>query len=269
MRPAFDPEARGGENLSYLDGFWYFRGEVGRGVAPPPEPVKGQAMTRSSRALAAAALVLLLSSPARPDDPALSPRSVTVLDVHRFRPAEGPSSGPAVYYEVVEDPVGPILRSSYRPGMETVTMGIEVPEALRKRVRLLRWRWRVRAFPTGGDECRGGYGDSPASVAAAFKRGFKWYILRFVWSTASPLGAVCDKKRNLFLARDTIVLERGGAAGVWLNEVVDVHQSFLNHFVGGDPNADVPDLVGIAVLSDGDQTRSESGADFAGFELEY
>jgi hypothetical protein len=226
-------------------------------------------MTRSSWARAAAALVLLLSSPARPDDAALPPRSVTVLDVHRFRPAEGPTSGPAVYYEVVEDPVGPILRSSYRPGMETVTMGIEVPEALRQRVRLLRWRWRVRAFPAGGDECRAGYGDSPASVAVAFKRGFKWYILRFVWSTASPLGAVCDKKRSLFLARDTIVLERAGAPGVWLNEVVDVHQSFINHFARGDPNADVPDFVGVAVLSDGDQTRSESGADFAGFELEY
>jgi len=269
MRPAFDPEARGGENLSYLAGFWYLRDETTGALHRRWSPLRVRAMTRSSRARAAAALVLLLSSPARPDDAALPPRSVTVLDVHRFRPAEGPSSGPAVYYEVVQDPVGPILRSSYRPGMETVTMAVEVPEALRKRVRLLRWRWRVRAFPTGGDECRGGYGDSPASVAAAFKRGFKWYILRFVWSTASPLGAVCDKKRNLFLARDTIVLERGGAPGVWLNEVVDVHQSFLNHFERGDPNADVPDFVGVAVLSDGNQTRSESGADFAAFELEY
>jgi Protein of unknown function (DUF3047) len=227
-------------------------------------------MTASSRARAAAALVaLLLSSAADPEEAPSSSRSVTVLDVNRFRPAEGPTSGPAVYYEVVEDPIGPLLRSDYRPGMETVTMGIEVPEALRRRVRLLRWRWRVRALPAGGDECRSGHGDSAASVAAAFKRGFKWYILRFVWSTVSPLGAVCDKKRSLLLARDTIVLERGGKPGVWLREVVDLHQSFLNHFERGNPNADVPDLVGIAVLSDGDQTHSESGADYTGFELEY
>jgi hypothetical protein len=82
-------------------------------------------MTASSRARAAAALVaLLLSSAADPEEAPSSSRSVTVLDVNRFRPAEGPTSGPAVYYEVVEDPIGPLLRSDYRPGMETVTMGI-------------------------------------------------------------------------------------------------------------------------------------------------
>jgi hypothetical protein len=36
----------------------------------------------------------------------------------------------------------------------------------------------------------------------------------------------------------------------------------------GDANADVPDLFGIGLMSDGDQTDSVSSADFAEFTLE-
>jgi len=36
---------------------------------------------------------------------------------------------------------------------------------------------------------------------------------------------------------------------------------------GGNPNADVPDLVGLGLMSDGDQTRSTSAADYATFQL--
>src|SRR6266516_2133797 len=131
-----------------------------------------------------------------------------VLDVHAFRPVEGPKSGPEVYYQVVESPDGPVLRGSYHPGMQSVTMGIRVPEGLGHRVGLVRWHWRARAFPDHGDECRDGRGDSAASVSLAFKRGWKWYILKYVWSSASPLGAVCDQKRTPLLARDAAA--RGG-----------------------------------------------------------
>jgi DUF3047 family protein len=191
------------------------------------------------------------------------------LDVHAFRPIEGPRSGPAVYYGVVDGPDGPMLRGTYEPGMETVTMGIGVPEHLRRRALALRWAWRARVVPERGDECRPGAGDSAASVSLAFKRGLKWYILKYVWSGASPLGAVCDRKRSLLVARDTIVLERGPARDTWLGEVIDVRRSFIDHFAAGDPDADVPELVGIGITTDGDQTSSESGAEWARFELLY
>ncbi len=190
------------------------------------------------------------------------------LDVRAFHPVEGPNAGPAVYYRVVEDPGGALLRGTYEPGMQSVTMGVEVPERLR-RARVIRWEWRARAVPADGDECRTGRGDSAASVSLAFRRGWKWYVLKFVWSGASPLGAVCDRTRSPFLARDTVVLERGSARDGWLREVVDVRQAFIDHFAGGDPAAEVPDLVGIGVMTDGDQTSSQSGADWAGFELLY
>ena len=193
--------------------------------------------------------------------------SVVALDVHEFRPVEGPSSGPEVYYRVVDGQDGSELRGMYQPGMQSVTMGIDIPEQLRGRALLVRWEWRARVVPERGDECIPGRGDSAASVSLAFKRGMKWYILKYVWSGASPLGEVCDRKRSLLVARDTIVLERGDARETWVREVVDVRRAFIDHFAGGDLGADVPDLVGIGVMSDGDQTWSPSGADWTGFEL--
>lgn len=222
-----------------------------------------------SRARAAILLALVLGSPAVAPAADPAPPAIWHIDLHSFRPVEGPSSGPQVYYHIVENPEGPILRGVYYPGMETVTMGVEIPERLRARVRQVSWRWRARAFPVGGDECRGGRGDSAASVSLAFKSGLKWYILKYVWSSVGPLGAVCDRKRTLLLARDTIVLESGGKAGVWLPEVVDVRQAFIDHFEGGNPRASVPDLVGIGLMTDGDQTHSESSADWADFEVQY
>ncbi len=218
----------------------------------------------------AAPLLALLagSAAAAGDSPqAAQGSAVATLDVRSFRSVEGPDSGPAVYYQVVDEGGARMLRGTYRPGMESVVMGIEVPEPLRGQARRLKWRWRARAFPKGGNECRGGFGDSAASVMVTFKRGITWYVLKYVWSPAAPLGAVCDRKRSLLLVRDTIVLESGGRTGSWLTEVVDVRQAFIDHFARGNPEADVPNLVGVGVMTDGDQTHAESGADWADFEI--
>ena len=148
-------------------------------------------------------------------------------------------------------------------------MGLEIPDHLRQRVRHLRWWWRARAFPDHGDECRAGHGDSAASVSLAFKRGPKWYILKYVWSSVSRVGATCDRKRSLLLARDTIVLESGGAPGTVRPEMLDVRRAFIDHFAKGDPKVEVPDLVGIRRHGGWRPDSSESGAEWAGFELQY
>jgi hypothetical protein len=190
------------------------------------------------------------------------------LDVHSFRVVES-YSGPVSYYKLIEDPAGPFIRAQYHPPLETVTLAVEIPERLRQRTQRVRWRWRALVLPKGGNECRDGYGDSAAVVYVSWKRGLKWYSLKYVWSTQARKGAICDQKRNLFVVQDTVIRQSGPPLNTWITEEIDPSFEFRKHFEGGNPRADVPDFLGIGLMSDGDQTRSISSADYAGFSLLY
>jgi len=65
------------------------------------------------------------------------------------------------------------------------------------------------------------------------------------------------------------VRETGAGSGEWVTEQIDLHRAFLSHFGQGKRDATVPDLVGVGIMSDGDQTNSPSGADWTGFEVGY
>ena len=81
------------------------------------------------------------------------------LDVHGFKVIER-ESGSINYYTVTEQAEGAILHARYRPGLDSVILGMEMPERLRSKVKRLRWRWRVAAFPLHGNDCQKGTGDS-------------------------------------------------------------------------------------------------------------
>jgi hypothetical protein len=209
-----------------------------------------------------ALLALLLSAGTAGEETAPAPApQVTKIDVHSFRVVDS-YSGPVSYYKIVEDPEHPFIRAVYRPPLETVTLAAEVPESLRQRTKKVRWKWRAQVLPKGGNECVPGLGDSAAVVYISWKRGLKWYSLKYVWSSEAPKGAICDQKRNLFVVQDTVVLESGGPVGVWKDEAIDPSAEFRAHFEG-----DVPDFVGIGIMSDGDQTLSISAADYCCFAL--
>lgn len=217
------------------------------------------------RVLPAIVPALLLSIPTAADE-ARPPAQETRIDVHQFRVVES-YSGPVSYYKIVEDPEQPFIRATYRPPLETVTLGAEVPESLRQHTKKVHWKWRALVLPKGGNECVGNYGDSAAVVYISWKRGLKWYSIKYVWSSLAPKGATCDQKRNLFVVQDTVVLQSGGPVGVWKEETIDPSAEFRAHFEGGNPNADVPDFVGIGLMSDGDQTLTISSADYTDFIL--
>ncbi|MGH7271529.1 MAG: DUF3047 domain-containing protein, partial [Polyangiaceae bacterium] len=92
--------------------------------------------------------------------------------------------------------------------------------------------------------------------------------VKYVWSSVGQRGAVCDRKRNLFVGQDTVIVESGGPLGVWRSEEIDLKAAFRNHFDDGKADGDVPDFVGVGIMTDGDQTHSESAADYADFEIE-
>jgi hypothetical protein len=187
------------------------------------------------------------------------------LDVRGWRviPRE---SGPVNYYWIVDEPPRPYLHGEYRPPLETTVLGYDAGDADRGAHRL-RWAWRAVALPTGGNECVAGHRDSAAVLYVTWKRGLKYYTLKYAWSTEGKVGAVCDSKRNPFVAQDTIILRSGGPLETWFTEEIDLQAEFRRHFEGGDPKADVPELQGFAIMSDGDATNSASIADFADFVL--
>lgn len=196
---------------------------------------------------------------------AFAQKAALTIEPSAWRVVES-RSGPVNYYSVVREDGASFVRSQYRPPLETVVMGWQTPDADRSRARKLKWTWRARALPRGGDECVEGKGDSAAVVYVTWKRGLRYYTLKYVWTTLSKKGAVCDAKRNPFVAQDTVVLRSGPRDG-WQTEEIDLRASFRKHFADDDASADVPDFVGVGIMTDGDQTRSESSADFGRFTL--
>ena len=214
-------------------------------------------------ALAAMAAALVLGGAA--DDAPAVPNE-THLDVRAFR-VEKTQSRPVPYYDVAYEGDEPYLRAAYRPPLETVTLSVRLPEALRRGVKKVRWRWRAVTLPAGGDECQDGKTDSAAAVYLLWKRGLRYHALKYVWSAVGTKGSVCAKKRNPLTAQDTTILRSGPPLDEWVDEELDPDAEYRAHFTPGDPTSNVPDLVAIAVMTDGDDTRSPSAADYAAFTL--
>jgi hypothetical protein len=214
--------------------------------------------TRARLGLVATAVCILTA-------PASAEQSLKI-EPTTWRVAES-ESGPVNYYSVLREGPVSFVRSRYRPPLKTVVLGWQTPDASRSRASKLKWTWRARTLPVGGNECVRGKGDSAAVVYATWKRGLRYYTLKYVWTTLAEKGEVCDSKRNPFVAQDTVVLRSGGPVDVWRSEEIDLRVDFRKHFEAGDPSASVPDFVGIGIMSDGDQTSSESSADFGTFTL--
>jgi hypothetical protein len=188
------------------------------------------------------------------------------LEAKAFRivPSE---SGPVNYFQRVDSPTGDFIRASYKPPYKTAVLGVEIPEDFRQGLTNLTWRWRAVALPAGANECAKGKSDSAAVVYVTWRRGLRWYALKYVWSSNAKKGSVCEKKRNPFRAQDTVVLESGEPTNTWKTVSINPAAEFRAHFENGDASAEVPDLIGIGLMSDGDQTQSDSSADYADFVL--
>ena len=198
--------------------------------------------------------------------PISSSKPEILLPVGGWRVVER-ESGPVNYYTVYKGSSPPFIRGDYHPPLDTVVLGFQIADDDRSRARFLNWKWRAVTLPDGGNECAKGKGDSAAVVYVSWKRFMKWYALKYVWTTASPKGAVCDKKGNPFMEQHTVILESGGALNTWRDESIDLDTEFRKHFADGDPKAEVPDFMGVGIMTDGDQTKSHSVGDYADFRL--
>lgn len=185
-------------------------------------------------------------------------------EAFRIVPSE---SGPVNYFQRLSSASGEFIRASYQASLKTAVLGYEIPDEFRRGITTMSWRWRALVLPKNANECIKGLSDSAAVVYVTWRRGLRWYALKYVWSTTVPQGTVCEQKRSLFRAQDTIVLESGGPVGRWKTVRIDLASEFRKHFENGDPSAEVPDLIGVGLMSDGDQTESSSSADYGDFLL--
>jgi hypothetical protein len=127
---------------------------------------------------------------------------------------------------------------------------------------VLRWSWRPRTFPAGGDERRSKTNDSALAVYAVWPQSsVAVKSLKYVWSASVPPGTGLESSRGLTQVR---VLRNGktGARG-WVEERVNVADDYKRLF----REQTVPKAAGIAVLTDADDTKSVAEGDYADFRL--
>ena len=187
------------------------------------------------------------------------------IDAGQWRVIER-ESGRDNYYTVVNDGARPaFVRARYRPPQETAVLGFQIPGDVQAQAQVVRWQWRALALPQGGDECTKGKEDSAAVVYLTWRRGLKWYTIKYVWSAVGQKGTTCDRRSSPFSAQDTVILRSGGPLNTWQSEEIDLRSEFRKHFADGKADADVPGFIGIGLMTDGDQTKSESSADYASF----
>ena len=164
-------------------------------------------------------------------------------------------SGRAAYAVLVEGGVR-FLRASAK------NLGIQAAKEREwdlEQYPVLSWKWRPRVFPKGADE-REGKNDSVLSVYAVFPHSrMSVKSVKYIWSEKVPVGTHLESSQGL---TQVLVLRSGVPANrdAWVEERGNVAQDYRRLF-----NEPLPKPVGIAVLTDSDDTNSHAEGDYADF----
>jgi hypothetical protein len=126
---------------------------------------------------------------------------------------------------------------------------------------MLAWSWRPREFPKGGDERDSGTNDSALAVylLVPYSRITGPKAVKYVWSEKVPVGTHLNSNYGL---TQVLVLRSGRPdKDDWVEEKVNVLADYKKLF----GESGTPKPAGIAVLTDGDDTRSSAQGDYANF----
>ncbi len=173
-------------------------------------------------------------------------------------------SGPDIYYKILNEDGINFLRAHFKPELKTTIFYRKLPKVPPK-YKKLKFRWRVYKFPEGANETIEGRMDAAASVYLFFKDGIKKYVIKYIFSMANKKGFNFRAQDSNFLNKLHIVVieDRVSEAGKWLEYEINFYDDFKKYF----EREDVPQFMGIGVLSDGDGTKKEVIADYAEFVL--
>ena len=127
---------------------------------------------------------------------------------------------------------------------------------------ILAWSWRPREFPKGADERDERRNDSVLAVymLVPHSRVAGPKAVKYIWSEKVPVGTRLTSNSNLTQVH---VLRSGAPASpdAWTQERVNV----LTEWKAAFKESDTPKQVGIAVLTDADDTKSSAAGDYADF----
>ena len=128
---------------------------------------------------------------------------------------------------------------------------------------VLAWSWRPREFPKGADEREQGSNDSVLAVymLVPHSRVAGPKAVKYIWSEKVPVGTHLTSNAGLTQVR---VLRSGTEGrGEWRQEKVNVLEDWRKFF----DTKDTPKPIGIAVLTDSDETKSSAAGDYADFKI--
>ena len=127
----------------------------------------------------------------------------------------------------------------------------------------LNWSWRAREFPEGGDESIKKTCDVVASMNVVLV-AVRWKpkTIKYSWSSTLPEGTQTKSPFSKWPARADIIVKRSGKdlAGQWIQEKVNVLDDYLRLYDKED--IDSYEIDAIVLMSDSDNTRTESAADY-------
>lgn len=127
---------------------------------------------------------------------------------------------------------------------------------------VLAWSWRPREFPKGADERQSGTNDSVLAVymLVPYSKIAGPKAVKYIWSEKVPVGTHLESNNGLTQVR---VLRSGTAGrGEWQQEKVNVLEDYRKYF----DTKETPKPIGIAVLTDADDTKSMAAGDYADFK---
>lgn len=125
---------------------------------------------------------------------------------------------------------------------------------------VLSWKWRARTLPVGANETNGATNDSACGVYAVISKA-RQEMIKWTWSTTAPIGTIYEKKAGKAFI---IPIDSGPAKlNQWQSRSVNVKAEYKKYF-----NKDLDrDLVGIAILTDGNATNTPAACDYADFRI--
>lgn len=182
---------------------------------------------------------------------------------------QGRSEAAAQFYIVAEEKENKFLRAHTKNSHEFVGKQIAVDIV---KYPYLNWRWRAQIFPPNGNESKKATGDTPASVSVILEDDRilgvpKPKTLKYTWSTTLPLGFVTESPWAVWPSRCDIIVLRSGAAqkGIWIREKRNILADYLIFYKLKKEEVASKIIKGIVLMSDSDNTASESAADYDDF----